>query len=113
MWLLWLFNTTGLIFGSAILLAGVVALGFCLRASLRAKPARASRVAVTFSLLPFALGICAALVGLGLWLAGAMPDVARLDAAMNLGKACLAGLVTTAVPLGWALILVRLRRETP
>jgi hypothetical protein len=113
MWFLWVFNTTGLIFGSAILVAGVVALGSCLRASLRAKPARTPRMAVTFSLLPFAFGICAALVGCGLWMTGAMPDVARLDAALNIGKACLAGLVTTAVPLAWALILVRLRRETP
>ena len=95
------------------LLAGFVALGLCLRASFRASPPRASRAAVTFSLLPFAIGICAALVGLGLWLAGVMPNVAQLDAALNLGKACLAGLVTTAVPLAWALTLVRLRRATP
>jgi hypothetical protein len=110
MWFLWLFNTTGLIFGSAILLAGVVALGLCLAATLRVSTPRSSRMAVTFSLMPFAIGICATLVGVGLWLAGVMPEVARMEAAMNLGKASLAGLATTAVPLAWALALVRLGR---
>jgi hypothetical protein len=108
---MWLFNTTGWIFGPAILLAGVVALGFCLRATLRVSPAGAPRTAFTFSLLPFALGICAALVGLGIWLAGGMPNVPVLEGTLNLGKACLAGLVTTLVPLAWALTLVRLRRQ--
>ncbi len=75
--------------------------------------ARPPRVAVTFSLLPCAISICTGLVGLGLWLAGLMPDVGRLDAALNLGKAFLAGLVATAVPIVWALALTRLRRETP
>jgi hypothetical protein len=110
MWFLWLFNTTGLIFGPAILVAGVVALALCLRASLRATPARASWRALAFSLLPFGVGVCAALFGLGLWLLGVMPEVPSGDAALALGKACLAGLATTAVPLAWALALVCLRR---
>ena len=113
MWLLWLFETTGLVFGLLILPAGAVALGLCLRASLPAGAPAAPRVAVTVSLLPLAVGVCAALVGLGLWLAGVMPEAGRSDAALNPGRAGLAGPVTTALPLAWALALARLRREKP
>jgi hypothetical protein len=102
-----LFDTTGFIIGPAMMLAGIVALVLCLRASRQPDSPRAKRVALLVSLLPFALGIFAIPFGLAAWAAsgqGGTPDW------LALGKACLAGLVVTAVPLVWSLLLLRPRR---
>lgn len=112
MWFLWLFDSTGWIFGPAILLAGVLALAMCLRESVGATTVKRRRAALAWSLLPFVLGIAAALVGAALWLAGTMPEVTTSNAARRLGKACLAGLITTTPPLAWAVALVRRRRAS-
>jgi hypothetical protein len=104
-----LFSTTGWIFGPAILLAGSVALFLCVRASLSPRPHRARRAALV-SLLPLAVSVCGALVGLGLilTLAGGLSAVPR-SSWLALGQCCLAGLVVTALPLLWSLVLLCLR----
>jgi hypothetical protein len=104
----WLFDTSGLIFGPAILLAGVVALGLCVWATRRSSPRRTQRLAVTVSFLPLAISMCGALVGAILWWSLAWPE-STAATARNLGKVCLAGLVVSSVPLVWALLLLRLR----
>jgi hypothetical protein len=105
----WLFDTCGLIFGPAILLAGIVALGLCLWATLRSTPRRTQRLAVAISFLPLAISICGAVVGAILWWALAWPE-STAAASRNLGQVCLAGLVVSSVPLLWALLLLRLQR---
>jgi hypothetical protein len=108
--ILWLFDTCGWILGPAILLAGVAALGLCLWATCQfTLRRRTQRLAVSVSLLPLVLGICGALVGAVLWLSLAWP-ISTADGLQALGKVCLAGLVVSAVPLVWALLLLRLRR---
>jgi hypothetical protein len=102
-----LFNTTGWIFGPAILLAGVVALVLCIRASLPGSAPQSRRVALFAALLPFALGICAAIVGFAVWQAAGAPAGDGFGPWPALGKACLAGLVVTVPPLGWAFLLNR------
>jgi hypothetical protein len=100
-----LFGTTGWIFGPLILAAGLLALGLCLWASRRSGSPQGRRRAVAFALLPLALGVCAVLFGLVvLWLSGQ-----KTADWLALGRACLAGLVVTVVPLAWSLLLLRLR----
>jgi hypothetical protein len=107
----WLFNTTGWIFGPAILLAGLVALILCLRASLWARSYGPRRAAMIWSFVPFATAVCGALFGLGLvFVVGAGPTQ---EGWLALGKCCLAGLAVTVVPLAWAVVLVRVQREGP
>jgi hypothetical protein len=107
MGILWLFDSCGWIFGPAIMLAGLIALGVCLWASFKSALAR---VAVGFALAPAALGICAALFGFGLiWYLGQLGAM-KVDNWLYLGKACLAGLVVTMPPLAWSLALLRMRQ---
>jgi hypothetical protein len=105
--ILWLFNTTGWIFGPAILLAGLVALLLSLRASFWARTPPARRAALVASLGPLALGVCAALVGLAVWGYVHQPGANQGVPWWALGKACLAGAVTTVIPLVWSVLLVR------
>ncbi len=107
MGMLWLFNTTGYIFGPVILLAGLLALFLCLRASAWARNWPARRAAVAASLLPLAAGVCAALVGLAVWGLAGRPGADQAAAWLALGKASLAGLVVTLIPLAWSAWLLR------
>ena len=107
--LLWLFSTCGLIFGPAIMLAGLVALGLCLLASRRASPPRSRRNAFFASLLPLVVAVCGALVGLVLWLALGYSSGSPLENGLALGQVCLAGLVVSFLPLLWSVLLLRLR----
>jgi hypothetical protein len=110
MGILWLINSCGYIFGPAIFAAGLVALGLCLRASLKQASARAGRLAITLSLLPLALGVCGALFGLTLmWYLGELGRM-RTENWLALAKVCLVGLIVTLPPLVWSLVLVRRRR---
>jgi hypothetical protein len=103
-----LFNSCGWIFGPAIFLAGLLALGLCLWASFQTRSRRAGYIALAWSASPVLLGVCGALVGLiVVWYAGL---VMNGDVWMALGKVPVAGLVVAAPALLWALILLRLRR---
>ena len=98
-----LFNTTGYVFGSAIMVAGLLALGLCLRASLKSRPARAERLALAFSLSPLAIGVCGAVFGLAMLLSAGQLGGAGRETWLALGTVCLAGLVITVPPLTWSL----------
>jgi hypothetical protein len=100
-----LFNTLGLIFGPLVFLVGIVALALCLRATKRPDSSYARRTALFGSLAPFVAGICAVIFGL-IYCGILGLQVHWLD----LGKACLAGLVVTAIPLLWSLMLFRAPR---
>jgi hypothetical protein len=113
MGILWLFNTTGWFVGPAIMLAGLVALILCLRASSWARSSGARRAAVISSLVPFAVGVCGVLFGLGVWWWSGQVAVNPWDPWLALGKCCLAGLVVTVVPLVWAVVLLRMQRDVP
>jgi hypothetical protein len=108
---LWLFDTAGWIFGPAIMLAGLVALLLCLRASVWARARPASRTAFVASLVPFVAGICAAIFGFVIWQCATQPAANLSGPWLALGKVCLAGLIVTLVPLAWSLLLLRLQQE--
>lgn len=112
MWLRGLFSTCGYIIGPAILLAGLAAVLLCVRASLRGSPPRAPWTALMSSLVPVVIALFVG-VPFGLivvWRAGELAkDPGTL--ALNLGQMCLAGLVVTALPLAWSLLLLRLPRD--
>ena len=103
--ILWLFDTCGYIFGPAILIAGLCGVGMCLRARSPSSTRRARRAALVAALSPVIVGVCGAASGLVVWWVAAVPTAPWLP----LGKVCLAGLVVAALPLGWALLLLRSR----
>jgi hypothetical protein len=103
---LWLFDTTGWIIGPVMLITGLLALVLCLRANNSASSPRAVRAALIASLLPLAAGVCA--IGFGwavVWYSGKIPEDTT-GIWLALGKACLAGLVVSLVPLSWSLGLL-------
>ncbi len=106
-----LFDSCGYIFGGAIFLTGLIALGSCLWASMRSRSARAGRIALAFSLGPVAAGVCGALFGLGLMAYLGELGQMKSDNWLYLGKVPLAGLVVAVPSLLWALLLLRLRRD--
>jgi len=110
--LLSLFNTAGYIFGPLIVLAGVVALVLCLRASRRTGTPRLRQTALFGSLTPLATGVLGAIVGLILLLGSGQQDGIQSEQLVNLGKVCLAGLVITISPLLWSLMLFRRSRTS-
>jgi hypothetical protein len=108
-----LFNSCGYVFGPAIFLAGLVALGLCLWASFKSRSGRAGRIALACSLGPVVLGLCGALFGLILlWYLGQLGGMSG-ENWLYLGKVPLSGLVVAAPSLVWALVLLRLRRGRP
>ncbi len=107
MGILWLFDTCGYIVGPAIIGAGLVAVGLCLRASRRSSTPRTRRFAVVASMSPVVVGLCGAVFGFLVWWTARVPNAPWLA----LGKVCLAGLVVAAVPLFWSLLLLRARRN--
>lgn len=102
---LWLFDTCGLIVGPAMWLAGLVAVGLCVRATRRAT-AESRRLAVRASLAPFALGVLGVFFGLAVCAVSHVPA----DPAALL-KVTLAGLLVTLPVLVWALLLRGLRPQ--
>jgi hypothetical protein len=107
----WLFNTTGMIFGPIILALGWIALVLCVWATLM-RTWKTCRAALVAALLPFLAGVYCALVGyLGWWRSN--EQAANLSEIwLALGKACLAGLVVTVVPLVWSWLLLRRQRSS-
>lgn len=106
--ILWLFDSCGAIFGSAIMLAGIAAIILCVRATLRGNTRRNQRITIAVATLPFVLGICGFVFGIVFcWIAG-VPNISWAA----LGKVCLAGAVVSVVPLIWALLLYRNRGNT-
>jgi hypothetical protein len=101
--ILWLFDTCGYIVGPAIMLAGLCAVGLCLWASLPASTRRVRRVALAAAVSPLAVGACGAVFGFIVWWSAHDPGSPWL----GLGKVCLAGLAVAALPLVWALLLLR------
>jgi hypothetical protein len=101
--ILWLFDTCGYIVGPAIWLAGLCAVGLCLRASRPSSTRRSRRVALAAAVSPVAVALCGVVFGLVVWWAAHVPDAPWLA----LGKVCLAGLVVAGLPLVWALFLLR------
>jgi hypothetical protein len=107
MFILWLFNSLGLIVGSVMLLALVVALVLCLLATFRPSALRLRRRAFYGAFAPFAVGIGGFIWGIVLLLpAGGMQQ----DVWLNLGKVVLAGAVVSLGPLVWSLLLYRTPR---
>jgi hypothetical protein len=104
--ILWLFNTCGPVVGLSMFAAGLVALGLCAWATRPASSPKGRRIAMRAALAPIVVGLCGALSGLVYFGARNLTGADWL----SLGKVCLAGLVVSAVPLVWALLLLRLRR---
>jgi hypothetical protein len=98
-------RSPGYIFGPLTLLAGLVALALCARATLRSGRAAAHR-ALLWSLLPTALGVAGAIFGAIVWASSgkAAPDPAAVWAA--LGCTVLFGVFTSALPVLWSLALL-------
>lgn len=105
--LMQLFNTLGFVFGPLMLLAGIAALALCFRASGRQESFQRRRQAVMGSFAPLVVGIAAAITGLIMFIPAGMND----ELMRNLGKAVLAGVVVTALPLVWSLWLFRTPRS--
>lgn len=99
---LWLFNTCGFIIGPLMWLAGLIAIGFCIRAT-RNHDRRS--LAIKVSLAPFAVGILGMIWGLILLQNVQVPN--NSEAWIAIQKVGLAGWVVTTVPLLWALSLRR------
>jgi len=106
--ILWLFDTCGYIFGPAIMVAGVVPVLLCAGVTFRSTSRRTQRLAVALAVSPLALGLCGFLVGLVVCWSASLPSVPWLA----LGKVCLAGAAVSVVPLIWALLLFRTRRNS-
>ena len=104
---LWLFDTCGFIFGPTIMLAGVAALALCARVTFRSSSRRLLRAAVGFASLPLVLGVCGFVAGFVVCMTEQVPV-----SWLALGKVCLAGVVVSLVPLGWALLIYRARGGT-
>ncbi|MFO0826390.1 MAG: hypothetical protein U0792_25270 [Gemmataceae bacterium] len=101
--ILWLFNTCGFIIAPLMWLAGLVAIGFCIRAT---RNAGSRNLAIKVSLAPLAVGIIGMIWGsVMVFTMAQVPN--DTDAALSIGKVGLAGLVVTAIPLLWALSLRR------
>jgi hypothetical protein len=98
-------QSPGYIFGPLMLLAGLVALALCVRAALR--PGRAAvRQALTWSLVPTALGVLGAIFGA---IVRANAGQAALDSAAAwtaLGCTVLFGVFTSALPVVWSFALL-------
>lgn len=107
MFFLWLFKTAGWICGPMILLAGIIALVLCVRATRRSDSPASRRNALIGSLTPLAFGICGAIVGLVVFLVSGAPGGLQQEHWLNLGRVVLAGLVVSAIPLIWSLMLFR------
>ena len=107
MFFLWLFQTAGWICGPLIVFTGIIALVLCLRATCRPDSPVLRRNAWIGSLIPLALGICGAIVGLVVFFVSGAPGGLQQEHCLNLGRVVLAGLVVSAVPLLWSLFLLR------
>ncbi|MCE9532065.1 MAG: hypothetical protein K8T89_13210 [Planctomycetes bacterium] len=106
-----LINSCGWIIGPAILLATILACVICFRASRKSGSPWARRHVVSVSLLPLAVGICGAVYAFAVWQAAGIPRGDAQTIWWNLGKIILTGLLFTALPLCWSLMIVRGRRE--
>jgi hypothetical protein len=103
-------QSPGYIFGPLMMLAGLVALGMCARATLR--PERlAARQSLVWSLLPTALGVVGAVVGAIVWALAGPAAPAAATAFASLGCTILFGAFITVIPAIWSLALLR-RRPT-
>ena len=100
-------KSPGYIFGNLILLAGLVAVAMCVRATRR--PDRASaRRALVWSAVPVAFGVLGAIYGALVWaFTGPSPDPAR--ARLALFCTVVFGVFCAIVPALWALVLVQRR----
>ncbi|MBN9119004.1 MAG: hypothetical protein J0I06_07560 [Planctomycetes bacterium] len=100
-------RSPGWIFGPLMMLAGVVAVVMCARATLRSDRVPARR-ALAWALVPPVLGALGAVFGAVVWaLSGPAADPAR--ARMALVCTVAFGLFVAAVPFLWALVLLQRR----
>lgn len=107
-----LLKAPGFIFGPLMLIAGLVAVVVCVRASLR--PDRVShRRAVAWSLAPLALGLVGATYGAVHWAVSGRVAPDRGFVWLLLGYTVLFGVLVTAVPLVWATALTRRKPIVP
>src|SRR6516225_3612838 len=107
-----LFDTAGYIVGPAIMLAGLLALLLCLRATRQIDSPQARRTALLASFLPLGAGFLGALFGLIWFLCFGPQGGIQMVQWQALGKVCLAGLVVTTFPLLWSLVLFRIPRTS-
>jgi hypothetical protein len=103
-------KSSGLLFGVSMLLAGLVALVLCARATW-VRTSRTRRAAVIASLAPLVIGIIGAAVqAVLLWLASQRGAVVAGDWP-HLGYVVLFGLTISALPLLWSALLRHHRTE--
>lgn len=100
-------KSPGYVFGPLMLLAGLVAVGMCARATRRPDRAPARRALVWSAVSP-ALGVVGAIVGAVVWaLNGPAPDPAL--SRMALFCTFVFGAFCAVVPALWALVLLQRR----
>ena len=102
---LFLFNTTGLIFGPLILLSGGFSLFLCFKSSKSPNNTKLRRQLLLISFLPFFISLFGALVGFVILINHAGNRGIQVDNWLALGKCCLAGLVVSLFPLSWSIFL--------
>jgi hypothetical protein len=107
---LMLVKSPGYIFGPLMMLAGLVAVVMCVRATLRPERANTRR-ALRWSAVPPALGVVGAIYGAAVGIIGGFPANAWVAAAPYLAGTILFGVFVAIVPALWALVLLQ-RRPT-
>ena len=103
--ILFLFNTTGLIFGPLILLSGGFSLFLCFKATRTPNDIKLRRQSLLISFLPFFISLFGAMVGYLILINHGGNRSIQVANWLALGKCCLAGLVVSLFPFSWSIFL--------
>jgi ABC-type spermidine/putrescine transport system permease subunit I len=102
--ILYLFNTTGLIFGPLICLSGIFSLYLCFQAA-RSPSEKFKNRLFLLSFLPFYISLFGSMVGYMVLLNHGGINSIQIENWLALGKCCLAGLAVSSAPLFWSIFL--------
>lgn len=103
---LFLFNTTGLIFGPLILLSGGFSLFICFKATRSRNDIKLRRQSLLISFLPFFISLLGAMIGYLILINYGGNRGIQVANWLALGKCCLAGLIVSLLPLSWSIYLI-------
>ena len=103
---LFLFNTTGLIFGPLILLSGGFSLFIFFKATRSRNDIKLRRQSLLISFLPFFISLLGAMIGYLILINYGGNRGIQVANWLALGKCCLAGLIVSLLPLSWSIYLI-------